>query len=114
MLLCSLPTSSVWQIAFSVFELRLASFEAGERKCGHQFADPSVQLNESSFHNRNLGLHAAALSGNLGLVKYALEQGQPVNSAMEGVLPLHAACHNGFDLVVRLLIEHGADVNAPR
>ena len=60
------------------------------------------------------GLHAAAASGNLGLVKYALDHGQPVNSALDGLLPLHAACHGGSDLVVRLLIEHGADVNAPR
>ncbi|KAI0686859.1 hypothetical protein BC835DRAFT_1378339 [Cytidiella melzeri] len=62
----------------------------------------------------NYGLHAAAAAGNLGLVKYALDHGQPVNSALDGLLPLHAACHGGSDLVVRLLIEHGADVNAPR
>ena len=60
------------------------------------------------------GLHSAALSGNLGLVKYALDHGQPVNSALDSVLPLHAACAGGNDLVVRLLIDHGADVNAPR
>ncbi len=60
------------------------------------------------------GLHTAAASANLGLVKYALDNGQPVNSALDGVLPLHAACSGGNDLVVRLLIEHGADVNAPR
>jgi hypothetical protein len=62
----------------------------------------------------NYGLHAAAASGNLGLVKYALEHGQPVNSALDGLLPLLADCHGGSDLVVRLLIEHGADLNAQR
>ncbi|KAI0344512.1 hypothetical protein BDW22DRAFT_1343761 [Trametopsis cervina] len=62
----------------------------------------------------NYGLHTAASSGNLGLVKYALEHGQPVNSALDGILPLHAACHGGSDLIVRFLIEYGADVNAPR
>ncbi|KAH7923398.1 hypothetical protein BV22DRAFT_971274, partial [Leucogyrophana mollusca] len=62
----------------------------------------------------HLGLHSAAASGDIGLVKYALTHGQPVNSVLDGVLPLHAACTGGRDLVVRLLIEHGADVNAPR
>lgn len=62
----------------------------------------------------NLGLHTAAASGNLGLAKYALDHGQPVNSAFDGVLPLHAASFGGSDLVVTLLIEYGADVNASR
>ncbi|RDX47101.1 hypothetical protein OH76DRAFT_1484944 [Lentinus brumalis] len=62
----------------------------------------------------NLGLHSAAASGNLGLVTYALDHGQPVNSVLDGVLPLHVASSGGNDLIVRLLIERGADVNAPR
>ncbi|KAI0829936.1 hypothetical protein BC628DRAFT_1314355 [Trametes gibbosa] len=62
----------------------------------------------------NLGLHSAASSGNLGLVTYALDHGQPVNSVVDGVLPLHVASSGGNDTIVRLLIERGADVNAPR
>ncbi|GBE81064.1 hypothetical protein SCP_0307880 [Sparassis crispa] len=62
----------------------------------------------------HLGLHSAAATGNVGLVKYALDHGQPINSVLDGVLPLHAACSGGNDIVVRLLIEKGADVNAPR
>jgi ankyrin repeat protein len=61
-----------------------------------------------------LGLHFAAATGNVGLVKYALSHGQPINSVLDGVLPIHAACSGGNDLVVRLLIDSGADVNAPR
>jgi ankyrin repeat protein len=49
-----------------------------------------------------------------GLVKYALIHGQPVNSVLNGVLPLHAAASSGNETVVRMLIEHGADVNSPR
>ena len=62
----------------------------------------------------SLGLHSAAATGNVGLVEYALNNGQPVNSVLDGVLPLHAACAGGNVQVVRLLIDHGADVNAPR
>jgi len=49
-----------------------------------------------------------------GLVKYALQNGQPVNSVLNGVLPLHAAASSGNETIVRMLIEHGADVNSPR
>ncbi|SOV05344.1 uncharacterized protein UDID_07745 [Ustilago sp. UG-2017a] len=62
----------------------------------------------------NLGLHNAAASGNIGLVKFALENGQPANSNLNGILPLHAACSGGSEQSVRMLIFHGADVNALR
>ncbi|TKY90325.1 hypothetical protein EX895_000323 [Sporisorium graminicola] len=62
----------------------------------------------------NLGLHSAAATGNIGLVKFALENGQPANSNLNGILPLHAACSGGSEQSVRMLISHGADVNAPR
>ncbi|KAJ1578397.1 hypothetical protein NDA11_005470 [Ustilago hordei] len=62
----------------------------------------------------NLGLHNAAASGNIGLVKFALENGQPANSNLNGILPLHAACSGGSEQSVRMLIFHGTDVNTPR
>ncbi|EST08713.1 Ankyrin repeat-containing domain protein [Kalmanozyma brasiliensis GHG001] len=62
----------------------------------------------------NLGLHNAAATGNIGLVKFALENGQSANSNLNGILPLHAACSGGSEQSVRMLIFHGADVNAPR
>lgn len=49
-----------------------------------------------------------------GLVKYALMHGQPVNSVLNGVLPIHIAASSGNDLVVQMLIDAGADVNAAR
>ncbi|KAL0956254.1 hypothetical protein HGRIS_002408 [Hohenbuehelia grisea] len=62
----------------------------------------------------NYGLHAAAATGNIGLVEYALAHGQPINSVLDGVLPLHAASAGGDEQVVKLLLDYGADVNAPR
>ena len=59
-------------------------------------------------------MHFAAASGNLGLVEFALSHGQPINSVLNGVLPLHAACAGGSEVVVKYLIDEGADVNAPR
>lgn len=61
-----------------------------------------------------LDLHSAAATGNLGLVKFAINNGQPINSVLDGVLPLHAACAGGSEVVVRYLISMGADVNAQR
>ncbi|KAG0085643.1 hypothetical protein BGZ92_008843, partial [Podila epicladia] len=63
----------------------------------------------------NLGLHSGAACGNLGLVKFALDNGQAIDSVVNGVYPIHAAsCSNANVAVVRYLIERGADVNARR
>lgn len=62
----------------------------------------------------NLELHSAAADGNVGLVHYALTHGQPINSVLHGVQPIHAAAAGGSVSAMRMLIERGADVNAPR
>ncbi|KAI9236719.1 MAG: hypothetical protein BYD32DRAFT_369462, partial [Podila humilis] len=47
--------------------------------------------------------------------KFALDNGQPIDSAVNGVLPIHAACCSNSNMaVVLFLIEHGADVNSRR
>ena len=66
------------------------------------------------YYRPHLDLHSAAANANVGLVKYALSHGQPINSVLDGALPVHAASSGGNDLVVRLLIEQGADGNASR
>ncbi|KAF9907666.1 hypothetical protein EC991_010698 [Linnemannia zychae] len=48
------------------------------------------------------------------LVKFALDNGQPIDSVVNGVYAIHAACCNNNVAVVLYLIEHGADVNARR
>lgn len=51
----------------------------------------------------------------VGLVKFALDNGQPIDSVFSGVLAIHAACCCNSNLpVVFFLIERGADVNARR
>jgi ankyrin repeat protein len=40
--------------------------------------------------------------------------GQPVNSVLNGVLPIHIAASSGNEQVVQMLIDAGADVNAAR
>lgn len=56
----------------------------------------------------------AGADHSLSLECSALTHGQPVNSILHGLLPIHAACSGGNEQVVRMLIDRGADVNAPR
>lgn len=67
----------------------------------------------SALHHHHLS-PSPPHSHHAGLATYALNTGQPVNSVLDGVLPLHVACSGGSEVVVRLLIERGADVNAAR
>jgi ankyrin repeat protein len=65
----------------------------------------------------NLGLGGAAFHGHWRLAEYLLEQGADVNEAdgPTGETPLHAALtkpeRRVHDLVVRVLLAHGADPN---
>jgi len=61
-----------------------------------------------------LGLHSACARGNYGAVKYALAHGQSPSAVQGGVQPIHCAASSGSERIMRLLLEHGADVNAPR
>lgn len=62
----------------------------------------------------NLGMHQAAATGNVGLVKFAMDHGQPHSSMLNGLFPLHAACCGGDEATVRLLLSYGAHINAVR
>lgn len=55
-----------------------------------------------------------SLATSAGLAHYALTHGQPENALLHGLLPLHAASSGGSEQIVAMLIERGADVNAPR
>lgn len=66
----------------------------------------------------DLGLRAAAFHGHWSLCQFLLEQGAPINAADPdtGETPLHQALSNDdrqrYDLVVRVLLQAGADVHA--
>jgi uncharacterized protein len=60
-----------------------------------------------------LGL--AAFFGHADIVEFLLDQGAPVNSPSHNamrVMPLHSAIANKRTEIVRLLLDHDADVNA--
>jgi ankyrin repeat protein len=62
-------------------------------------------------------LHLAALKGNLKVVRFLVEKGTKINTALKGeplvgLTPLHLAVQYGREDVVRYLIMNGADVNA--
>ncbi|CAO1635330.1 unnamed protein product [Parajaminaea phylloscopi] len=73
---------------------------------------PTLTLKRSTTHQE--GLHAAAAGGNPTLLARALRKGEPVDSILHGVTALHAASSCGDEACVKLLLAHGADVNAAR
>ncbi|ORZ00673.1 hypothetical protein BCR43DRAFT_452762 [Syncephalastrum racemosum] len=63
----------------------------------------------------SLGLHWAATTGNVGLVKFALDHGAPIDAVVNGFMPLQLACISDNNIaVVQYLIDRGAEVNAQR
>jgi len=86
----------------------------GGRMSHQKNPSTSYYIYSSRYHHRAFPNNAQGRVKNIGLVKYALSHGQPINSVLDGVLPLHAASSGGSDLVGKLLIEQGADVNASR
>lgn len=57
-------------------------------------------------------MHWAAISGNLKLVTYLIEQGSPIDPTDDTeTTPLISAASSGRSEVVALLLQKGADVN---
>ncbi|KAI7902850.1 uncharacterized protein BX663DRAFT_508639 [Cokeromyces recurvatus] len=62
-----------------------------------------------------LGLHWAAMTGNVGLIKFALDHGVPIESTVNGFVPLQLACVSDNNIAaVQYLIDRGADVNVQK
>lgn len=60
---------------------------------------------------QSLGLHRAASTGDISLVLFALENGQPVNHLLNGIAPLHVAACMGNMAITQVLMSYGADIN---
>nr|XP_056710111.1 tonsoku-like protein [Euleptes europaea] len=59
-------------------------------------------------------LHRACIDGNLRRVQFFLEKAHPVNPwDYCGWTPLHEACNHGHLEIVRLLLDHGANIDNP-
>ncbi|KAI8384160.1 hypothetical protein BD560DRAFT_346125 [Blakeslea trispora] len=59
-----------------------------------------------------ISLHWACITGNVGLVKFALDHGVPVDSTINGFVPLQLSCISDNNIAVtQYLIDRGADVN---
>ena len=61
--------------------------------------------------NNDALFRQAVESGNTSRVQELLNEGVNINLKFKGLSPLHRACYEGHIGVVRLLVEHGADVN---
>lgn len=57
-------------------------------------------------------LFTAAAHGQVGMVRMLLDMGNDVNGRTGSSTPLHVACAEGHDLVVRELMKHGACVSS--
>ncbi len=74
----------------------------GACRAGNMDIVELLLLRPQSIHVWNIILCQSCESGNINLVKLALEHGTDLNSA------LYAACRNGFIDIVKMLIERGA------
>lgn len=69
-----------------------------------QFEDDEIPQND-------WGLHQAATKGDVGMIEFALQNGQSPNCIKDGVSPLHSAAWSGHEACAKVLLAHGADVN---
>jgi ankyrin repeat protein len=76
-------------------------------------ANSLVHISDTDF-NRSTFLHIAAFEGHVEAVRFILliAEGLARAKDRDGRTALHLAAGNGFDEVCRLLIQHGADVDA--
>lgn len=60
----------------------------------------------------DLGLHQAVAAADIGSIYYALMGGQPVDSKIRGLQPIHIAATQDDPTVIEILLQNGADINA--
>ncbi|MDO5490669.1 MAG: ankyrin repeat domain-containing protein [Bacteroidaceae bacterium] len=76
--------------------------------CARLLEERGISLQDPAYARQPL--HSAALFGRATLAAYLIERGCDVNERKSGKTPLMLNSHS--EKIARLLLEHGADVNA--
>lgn len=62
----------------------------------------------------DLHMHSAVISGNIGMIRFALDNGQSIHSSVNGLQAIHVAAGFGQLAILKYLITRGANVNCRR
>ncbi|ORX61040.1 hypothetical protein BCR36DRAFT_579105 [Piromyces finnis] len=79
--------------------------------------DLSAKQSTNSPQNSNfidLHMHSAVISGNIGMIRFALDNGQSIHSSINGLQAIHVAAGFGQLTILKYLISRGANVNCRR
>jgi len=79
--------------------------------------DLSTKNNANTVTNTNhvdLHMHSAVISGNIGMIRFALDHGQSIHSAVNGLQAIHVAAGFGQLAIIKYLVSRGANVNCRR
>src|SRR5262249_4538384 len=97
----------------SPLERFIAACARGDRAVADRLLEETPGLREQLTHEHHLMLHAPAESGNVAVLETMLECGfDPRVKDKDNVTALHRAAMAGYADAVRVLLAHGADVNA--
>jgi ankyrin repeat protein len=97
----------------SLLERFIAACARGDRALADQLLRETPALREELGHEHHLMLHRPTESGNVAVLETMLERGfDPRVKDKDNVTPLHRAAMAGYADAVRVLLAHGADVNA--
>jgi hypothetical protein len=71
----------------------------------------NVQINSNYV---DLHMHSAVISGNIGMIRFALDNGQSIHSSINGLQAIHVAAGFGQLAIIKYLVSRGANVNCRR
>lgn len=89
----------------------VSSSIAGNKKNIQHFIQEKVDIEKRGFQQRS-ALHFAVLRGDQDIAKWLIEGGANVNAQdVDGLTPLHMACHENQIEMIQLILENQADPN---